>query len=84
MINNRPDKFDLIITDLTMPNMTGEELTGEIIKIRPEIPIILCTGFSDGITEIHMKKMGISAYVTKPILKKQIAETIREVLDFKI
>jgi len=76
----RPDKFDLVITDLTMPNMTGDELAKELMTVRPEVPVILCTGFSTKITAEEAKKIGIGAFVLKPIVKRDIAETIRNVL----
>ncbi len=80
---NKPGGFDLVITDMTMPNMTGKDLAKEMMSIRPDIPIILCTGFSDQIDEKKAKAIGISAYVMKPIVMRQIANTIREVLDKK-
>ena len=78
-----PDAFDLVITDMTMPNMTGDELAKNLLAIRSDIPVILCTGFSAEITEEKAKGMGIRGFVSKPILKKDIAEIIREVLDDK-
>jgi CheY-like chemotaxis protein len=77
----KKDRFDLVITDMTMPKMTGENLSIELMKIRPDIPVILCTGFSARIDEKKALDMGIKAFVSKPILKAEIAETIREVLD---
>jgi PAS domain S-box-containing protein len=77
----KPDEFDLVITDMTMPNMTGEELANELMFIRPDIPIILCTGFSRRVTEKKAKAMGIQAFILKPILKQELAETIRRILD---
>ena len=79
----RPNRFDLVITDMTMPNLTGDELALKIAKIRPDIPIILCTGFSYKITAEKAKEMGIKAFVLKPILKGVMAETVRSVLDDK-
>ena len=76
-----PERFDLVITDMTMPNMTGENLAKELIAIREDIPVILCTGFSSGMTEKNVKSMGIRAFVAKPILRQDMAETIRKVLD---
>ena len=78
---NNPQGFDLVITDMTMPNMTGKDLAKEMMTIRSDIPIILCTGFSEQIDETRAKEMGISAYVMKPIVLSQIAKTIRKVLD---
>lgn len=81
VFRNKPDAFDLVITDQTMPNITGKELSKEIMRIRPDIPIILCTGFSEQIDERKAEEMGISAFLMKPIVMGQIARTIREVLD---
>ena len=81
LFRTKPDEFDLVITDMTMPNMTGEELANELMFIRPDIPIILCTGFSRRVTEKKAKAMGIQAFIMKPILKQELAETIRRVLD---
>jgi two-component system, cell cycle sensor histidine kinase and response regulator CckA len=80
---NNPQGFDLVITDMTMPNMTGKDLAKEMMSLRPDIPTILCTGFSEQIDENKAKEMGISAYVMKPIVMRQMANTIREVLDKK-
>ena len=66
---------------MTMPNMTGKDLARELMTIRPDIPVIICTGFSEQIDERRAKEMGISAYVMKPIVMRQIASTIREVMD---
>ncbi len=79
---NNPQGFDLVITDMTMPNMTGKDLAKELMIIRPDIPIILCTGFSEKIDEIKAKEMGIF-FVMKPIALSQISNTIRKVLDKK-
>ncbi len=73
--------FDLVITDMTMPQMTGKELATEILKINPDVPIILCTGFSETITEEAAKRIGIQAFILKPIVMSDLAETMRLVLD---
>ena len=78
---NSPDTFDLIITDQTMPDMTGKDLATELIQIMPDIPIILCTGFSEMIDEDIAKEMGIKAFAMKPLVMSELAKTIREVLD---
>jgi CheY-like chemotaxis protein len=78
-----PNIFDLVITDQTMPNMTGKELAGELMSIRSDIPIILSTGFSEQIDERTAKETGIRAFVMKPIVMQQISWTIREVLKKK-
>ncbi len=77
----RPNSYDLVITDMTMPNMRGDDLARELLKIRPDIPIILCTGFSEMISEEKAKILGIRRFIMKPIFKKDIARTIREILD---
>ena len=76
-----PGNFDLIITDMTMPQMTGSELTRKILAVRPDMPIILCTGFSELINEKKAKELGIREYILKPVIKKDIAQIIRKVLD---
>jgi PAS domain S-box-containing protein len=76
-----PDKFDLVITDMTMPNMTGEQLADELIKIRFDIPVILCTGFSEKMSEEKAKAMGIKGFLMKPVVMKDLSSTIRKVLD---
>ena len=73
--------FDLVITDMTMPQLTGEKLALEILRIRPEMPIILCTGFSEQINNERARSLGIRALVMKPFLKNEMARMIRRVLD---
>ncbi|MGZ3608273.1 MAG: ATP-binding protein, partial [Syntrophales bacterium] len=79
----RPDSFDLVITDMTMPNMTGSELAQRLMSIRPDIPIILCTGFSEAMTQEKARAIGVKDFIMKPIVQRQIAEAIRRVLDKK-
>lgn len=76
-----PEKFDLVITDQTMPNMTGEMLAKELIQIRPDIPIILCTGYSEVMSGEKAKALGIRKLVMKPIVIHEMGETIRQILD---
>ncbi|OGQ98588.1 MAG: hypothetical protein A2505_01880 [Deltaproteobacteria bacterium RIFOXYD12_FULL_55_16] len=76
-----PREFDLVITDQTMPELTGEQLALELKKIRPEIPIILCTGFSATMDEAKARALGIEAFFMKPVLIKEITEAIRRILD---
>ncbi len=80
---NDPGTFDLVITDMTMPNLTGKDLVNELKILRPDIPIILCTGFSDQISGEKTEKLSINAFIMKPIIRNEIAKTIREVLDKK-
>jgi len=77
----QPENFDLVITDMTMPKMTGDRLATELLGIRPGIPIILCTGFSERITGEKAKEIGIRKFVMKPLLMNDLAEAVREVLD---
>lgn len=76
-----PDRFDVIITDQTMPQMTGMELTRKLLQIRPELPVILCTGFSETVDEASAKASGIQKYVNKPVLPRDLAMAIREIID---
>ncbi len=75
------DKFDLVITDLTMPNMTGDKLAGELMNIRPDIPIIICTGFSEKMSKERAEALGIKGLLMKPIVKSDLAKTVRELID---
>ncbi len=77
----KPDQFDLVITDMTMPNMSGLELAAEIINLRPQIPIILCTGFSESITAAQALDFGIKAFMLKPLSLPDLLRTTRSVLD---
>ena len=76
-----PNQFDLVITDMTMPGLTGFQLSKEIKKHRPEIPIIICTGYSEQIDEEKCKAFGIEGFIMKPMVKKELATAIRKVLD---
>ena len=76
-----PDRFDLIISDTTMPNMTGDNLAQRILSIRPRLPVILCTGYSERMSRERAQEMGIAAFVLKPIVMSELATTVREVLD---
>ena len=76
-----PDRFDLVITDMTMPQMTGDKLAGELIAVRKDIPIIICTGFSHRMTAEGAKDMGIKDFLMKPIVRSEIANKVRSVLD---
>jgi PAS domain S-box-containing protein len=77
----QPDRFDLVITDMTMPNLTGDKLALELMKIRPDIPIILCTGYSESINGEVAKKMGIKEFGMKPFGMHDLAVTTRKALD---
>jgi signal transduction histidine kinase/CHASE2 domain-containing sensor protein/CheY-like chemotaxis protein len=77
----KPDYFDLVVTDMTMPEMTGDKLAGELLSIRSDIPIILCTGFSEQINAQKARDIGIKAFVMKPITLSRFADTVRALLD---
>jgi len=81
LFRTKPNDFDLVITDMTMPNMTGDRLAIELMKIRPDIPVILCTGYNKKISDESASEMGIKAFVYKPIVKADLAKTVRKVLD---
>jgi PAS domain S-box-containing protein len=76
-----PERFDLVITDQTMPNMTGIELAKQVMAIKKDIPIILCTGFSEVISPEAAKAMGIREFVMKPIVKSEMAATISRIIN---
>lgn len=76
----KPRDFDLIITDQSMPNMTGMEFAREVLKIRPDIPIILCTGFSDAVSYDRLRDVGIGDFIMKPILKHDLMGSISRLL----
>jgi PAS domain S-box-containing protein len=77
----QPDGFDLVITDLTMPNLTGDRLAPELIKIRPDVPVILCSGYSEHLTGKHLRETGIRSFLMKPLLIGDLATTVRRILD---
>ena len=81
LFRSKPQAFDLVISDMTMPNMTGDKLAGELMKIRPDISVILCTGYSKKISEESAADIGIKALVYKPVVKADLAKTVRKVLD---
>jgi CheY-like chemotaxis protein len=78
---SHPDDFDLIITDMTMPHMTGDELIKEIHQIRPGMPVIICTGYNDWLDKHVINELGVRDAIKKPVGAKQLVETIRNVLD---
>jgi PAS domain S-box-containing protein len=83
LFRSKPDKFDLVVTDLTMPKMTGDKLVKEILKIRPEMPIIISTGFSEKMNGEKATAIGASGYLEKPHEKRDLAKLVRKVLDEK-
>ncbi len=80
-IRTDPDQFDLIITDQTMPNLTGAELAQEVLSIKHNMPIILCTGYSSVLSEEDALAIGIKKYVKKPVNRTALAKIVRQVMD---
>jgi len=75
------DRFDLVVTDLTMPNMTGEQLSHELMRLRPDTPVILCTGHGATITAKRCDTAGINAFLQKPLTPDELSRVVRDVLD---
>ncbi len=78
---SNPKAFDLVVTDMTMPNMTGDQLSRELIAIKPDIPVIICTGFSERISKEKAPGLGIKGFLMKPVLKSDMSQMVRKVLD---
>lgn len=80
LFRETPRRYDVVLSDQTMPNMTGMELARELIAVRPDIPIILVTGYSDVINADSVKAAGVKAFVMKPLTRMDLAQTIERVL----
>jgi len=78
-----PGIFDLVITDMAMPHMSGLQLGRSLREIRPDIPLILCTGFSEKVSEGKAAELGFNGFISKPILKRILAETVRKAMEMK-
>lgn len=81
VFKSEPDQFDLIITDMTMPNMRGDTFTVEVKRVRPDIPVILCTGDSSLISREKIKQLGLQAVAHKPVSVFELFQLLRTVLD---
>ncbi len=81
IFRNAADRFDLVVTDMTMPDMSGDKLAREMMEIRPDVPVILYTGYSERISEKDAKSLGIREFIMKPFEMQDIARVIRKVLD---
>jgi len=81
LFRDLPNQFDLVITDYRMPEMDGAELSHEILKITPDIPIIMCSGFSSDFSEEDAHRLGINWFIRKPLMKKDFATLIEEALN---
>jgi PAS domain S-box-containing protein len=75
-----PDRFDLVITDIVMPNLSGDRLAQKIIEIRNDMPLVLCTGYSEKFTRQNASEMGIRSFLMKPLVMKDLADTVRRAL----
>lgn len=80
-VRSEPDRFDLLITDQTMPQLTGAELAAEVLNVAPNILVIMCTGHSNVVSKEKALAMGICRYVFKPVQGMELVEAVREVLD---
>lgn len=81
LFGENPNDFDLVITDMAMPKITGVELSGKILQMRSDIPVILCSGYSEAINASKAKRLGIQRYIEKPIKLSELAANIRDVID---
>jgi CheY-like chemotaxis protein len=81
LIKTNPGRFDLVISDMAMPKMPGDKLITEILAVNPEIPAIICTGYSSRVSEPAASGIGVKAFLMKPLNKSELAEKVREVLD---
>jgi len=81
IIQNQPDGFDLVITDQTMPGKTGLELIQDVLAFRPDMPIILCTGYSATVTEAKALESGAKAFLLKPVNLPGMVKSARAILD---
>ena len=79
-----PSTYDMVITDMNMPQMSGETLAGELLVFQPDIPVILLTGYSEGMTRDNARDLGIKDFLMKPVKIKEFSATIRKVLDHPV
>lgn len=84
LFQDNPYRFDLVITDTTMPNMTGDILASRLLALRPDLPVFLCTGYSEQITQEKATRIGIAAFLMKPLSISDLALTLRSTLDRRL
>ena len=84
IFRNQPNRFDAVVTDQTMPGITGMELAGRMLQLRPHLPIILCTGYSNLVNEEQSRNLGIKGFAMKPVTIQNIAMLLRKVLDNRV
>lgn len=75
------ESFDLLLTDMTMPRMNGAELVRHIRQINANMPVVLCTGFSDLLNEQVVNLLGTAEYLMKPVARNELAQVVRKMLD---
>ena len=80
-VRKDPHKYDLVVSDMAMPNMTGNNLIIEILRIHKNMPTIICTGYSANFSNEEAKEIGVNAFLMKPLIKSELATTVRKVLD---
>jgi len=80
-IKANPDGFDLLITDMTMPKITGDMLLDEVVKINPHLPVVLCSGYTKRLTREQARERGFREFIDKPFSETLLANTVRNVLD---
>ena len=83
LFNESPSRFDVIVTDQSMPHLTGLRLAEHVLKVRPEMPVIICTGHSDSVTPETIMAAGVREFLMKPLSKQELAQAVRKVLDEK-
>ena len=80
LFRDLPNQFDLVITDYRMPEMNGDELSREILKINPDVPVIMCSGYSSEFGSNDARKLGVKRFIRKPLMKKDFASLIEDAL----
>lgn len=83
LISNAPDRFDLMISDLTMPNMSGRELIRQVLQIVPSLPIIVFTGLKDEGVDEELNRLGVRHVVEKPVVHNELLDAVQQVLGSK-
>jgi PAS domain S-box-containing protein len=81
LFRQAPQQFDVVVTDMTMPGITGDELARQIKMIRPQIPVIICTGYSQKLSQASAESIGVAGIAYKPLIMKELAGLIRAALD---
>jgi|GEM_PF-6265654 len=81
MIKAEPDQFDLVISDMAMPDMPGDQLIDEILSINPQMPTMICSGYNSRMSKEKASEMGIKAFVMKPLNKAELAKKVKEILN---